>query len=195
MKEWELTRNHPNIWFCSIAFALFAFMQIGCTRTELPAISNGLAVNSFPTREPPVEPTPPENWNDAQNVVNGIRIGSSYAELKQNFGKPLSERRSGENDCGSAKTVVAYKGIKFTLDDDGVTNHIVLIEITSSEWEMTPGVSVGMTLEQIRTKMGREGKYREDEAETLGYADGDGYLTFQFTGGKVAKITRELNLC
>lgn len=60
---------------------------------------------------------------------------------------------------------------------------------------MTPGVKVGMNIEQIRTKMGRDGLHRKDEVETLGYADGDGNLTFQFTGGKVAKITRDLNLC
>lgn len=110
-------------------------MQIGCTRTELPAIANDLAVNSVPTPQSSVEQTPPENWNDAYNVVNGVRIGSSYAELKQHFGKPLSEKRRGENACGSAKTVATYKGIDFTLDDDGKSNIVVLIEIVSPEWE------------------------------------------------------------
>lgn len=96
----------------------------------------------------------------------------------------------------AAKTVAAYKGISFTLDDDNENNIVVLIEIVSPEWEMMPGVKTGMTLEQIRTKMGGDGIHRTDEeVESLGYADGDGYLTFQFAGGKVAKIIRELNLC
>ncbi|MGE3468033.1 MAG: hypothetical protein AB7J13_14015, partial [Pyrinomonadaceae bacterium] len=61
---------------------------------------------------------------------------------------------------------------------------------------MTPGVRTGMTLEQVRTKMGRNGMHKNDEeVESLVYADGDGYLSFQFAGGKVAKIIRELNMC
>ncbi len=81
------------------------------------------------------------------------------------------------------------------MDDNGESNLIVLIEITSSEWEMTPGVRVGMDIEQIRTIIESAGMHRIDEAETLIYADGNGYLTFQFAGGKVANITRDLNLC
>ncbi|MBK9162698.1 MAG: hypothetical protein IPM21_02050 [Acidobacteria bacterium] len=161
----------------------------------MPAAANDIAVNSVPTPQPSVEPTPSETWNDAYNFVNGVRIGTSYAELKQRFGKPLSEKRGGENACGYIKTVVTYKGIRFTLDDSGESNIVILIEITSPEWEMTPGVRVGMDLSQVRSKMGRVGLHKIDEVETLGYADGDGFLTFQFTGGKVAVITRELNLC
>lgn len=174
---------------------LAAVSLIGCDRQEMPAAANDIAVDSVPAPQPSVEPTPPENWNDAYNYVNGVRIDTSYAELKQRFGKPLSEKRRGDNACGYIKTVVTYKGIRFTLDDDGDSNKVILIEITSPEWEMTPGVKVGMDIAQIRNKMGRNGSHRMDEVETLGYVDGDGYLTFQFTGGKDAVITRELNLC
>ena len=183
-------------WLKVVALiGLAAVLLMGCARPEISAPSNDIAVNSVPTPQPSVEPTPPENWNDAYNFVNGVRIGTSYAELKQRFGKPLSEKRRGENACGYIKTVVTYNGIRFTLDDSRESNIVILIEITSPEWEMTPGVKVGMDIAQIRNKMGRNGSHRKDEVETLGYVDGDGYLTFQFTGGKVAVITRELNLC
>lgn len=176
----------------AVCLGLAAVSLLGCARPEITTAVNDIAISSAPLPES----TPTQDRNLINTEVNGIRQGSSYEDLKKNFGKPLSEKRGGENACGSDKTVVKYKGITFTLDNDGKRHFVVFIEITSPEWEMPPGVKVGMTLEQVRSKISREGKlYTEDEVETLGYADGDGYLTFQFTSGKVAKITRELNLC
>ena len=134
--------------------------------------------------------------NSVRNEVNGIAIGSSYGELVERFGKPRSEKKGGKNPCGSSKTVLRYYGIDFTTDDDGEQNIVVFIDITSPTWEIAPGIRTGFTIEEVRSKMGRNGIVTvEGGVEYLGYADGDGYLHFYLKNGRVTRITRELNMC
>lgn len=102
MKEWESTNSRLKVWFiCATFFALVAFLQIGCTRSEIPGTTlDDIPRNTVSSPNATTQPTPPKDWNDGYNFVNGIRIGSSYTELKQIFGKPVTEKRGGENACG-----------------------------------------------------------------------------------------------
>lgn len=175
---------------------LLSFASLTCTSSVKIDSSNELGVIAIPTPTASNQTNASEQiLNTVRNEVNGIGIGSSYKELTERFGKAFSEKKGGENPCGGTKTVLEYKGIAFTMDDSLESNIVVLIEIISPDWIIAPGVRTGMTLEQVRTKMGRDGMHKSDEVESLVYADGDGYLDFQLAGGTVAKITRELNLC
>ena len=181
-----------GIW---ILVFLLSFASLTCTAPTKIDSSNDLVIASTPTLLNQNNAAD-QHLNTIQNEVNGIGIGASYKDLTERFGRPHSEKKGGKNPCGGSKTVLRYQGIAFTVDDDGENNIVVVIEVTSPTWEMVPGVRTGMTLEQIRTKMGRNGMHKNDEeVESLVYADGDGYLDFQFGGGKVVKITRELNMC
>lgn len=197
--RWEEVGFVPA-WKMLLSWLLLLLFGLpGCTvSSEITAgTSNDRGVVA--TSTPPVssQPDPSDQLrNTVRNEVNGIGIGSTYKELTKQFGKAVSEKKGGENPCGSRKTVLQYKGIAFTMDDDGENNFVVLIEITSPNWEIVPGIRTGFTVEQVRSKMGRNGMLTIDEGvEWLGYGDGDGYLRFYLKDGKVTKITRELNMC
>lgn len=59
---------------------------------------------------------------------------------------------------------------------------------------MVPGIRTGMQLDEALRLMKRDGRMSENSSELV-YADGDGYLTLFLKDGKIARITRNLNLC
>ncbi len=148
---------------------------------------------------PPSVPRNPrqESLNTFRNEVNGIAIGSTYEDVRAQFGGARSIKKGGTNPCGGKKSVLHYSGISFTMDrDESGRSIVVLIEITSPSWEIAPGIRPGFTVEEVRTKMGQaDDLIMEDSAGTLWYADGDGYLTFVFKKGKLVRILRDLNQC
>ncbi|MGD9590405.1 MAG: hypothetical protein AB7Q37_15570 [Pyrinomonadaceae bacterium] len=172
----------------------------GCSNGTQHAVSLDEKPSSNAKPTPPVaqaETTPDENLNTFKNEVNGIAIGSTYDELIGKFGKPEATKKGGTNPCGGEKTVISYKGIVFHLDKiESDRAIVVLIEITSPEWVIAPGVSTGLDLSAVRAKMERLGRLEiENGSKKLIYGDGDGWLEFYFDNEKLVKIRRDLNQC
>ncbi len=132
--------------------------------------------------------------NTVRNEVNGIAIGDREVELLEKFGKPKTKKTEGKNPCGDVKTVWGYDGIIFTLDGKRDESIIVEIEIVSPQWKIAPGINVGDGIEDVHSKMKGQGLFN-DEDNSLSYGDGDGFIAFHLTDGKVSKIIRTLNMC
>jgi len=195
-KENDIIRRMTPLYGIWVLAFLLSYASLSCTAPTKIDSSNTLGIIATPAPTIPNQNTASDQvLNTVRNEVNGMGIGSSYKELTERFGKPHSKKIGGNNPCGSNKSVLQYNGIAFTMDDDGENNIVVVIEIISPNWELVPGVRTGMPLEQVRAVMGRNGIHTIKEVESLSYADGDGFLNFQFADGKVAKITRNLNMC
>ena len=129
--------------------------------------------------------------------VKGIGIGTSYQTALRQFGKPLSNRKSGTNPCGGTKQTLRYSGLTITLDEgEDRQNIIVLIEVTSPKWEVASGIGVGASLKDMRAKFGQSGELSKELGfNVLTYFDGDGTANFYFRNKKLVKVNRDLNLC
>jgi hypothetical protein len=185
---------------CLLLFSIYLFANYSFSPLVEAQISSGQGPSPTPT--PAITAAAPadtasQDWNTVRNEVNGIAIADSGEKVIKRFGKPLSVKKHGTNPCGGNKTVLHFPGIKFTLDEEEGEGKIVVgIEISSSKWEIAPGVRIGFTLEEVRAKMGRLGTLsRENGTDVLSYGDGDGYLTYTFRNEKLVKIMRNLNMC
>ncbi len=129
--------------------------------------------------------------------IKGVGIGASYQEVLRQLGKPLSNRKGGTNPCGGTKQVLRYSGLTITLDEgEDRQNIVVLIEVTSSKWEIASGISVGASSEDVQAKFGQpDDTTTESGLEVLRYFDGDGAVDFYFRNKKLVKVNRDLNLC
>ncbi len=130
--------------------------------------------------------------------VKSVGNGTSYQTVLRQLGKPLSSRKGGTNPCGGTKLVLRYSGLKITLDDAGDTKefNVVLIEVTSPKWQVASGISIGVSLEDVRAKFGQPDEMsKKSGLKLLAYLDGDGAVTFYFRNRKLVKVTRGLNLC
>jgi hypothetical protein len=130
--------------------------------------------------------------------VNGINVGASQEEVLSKFGKPLSTTKRGENPCGNLKLTIHYPGVKIVLDDDGdgKTFTVVAIEVTSTKWEVAPGVRVGADSDTVRVRIGEASEPRkEGNVAEWPYSIPDGYAYLYFRNEKLVKAVWELNLC
>jgi len=174
--------------------------SIGCSYESHSAILTGEKQSGSTVSTPPAletEKATDEHWNTVRNDVSGIAIGSTFTEVVGQFGRPNLIKKGGTNPCGGNKSIFRYSGIVFTLDEDeSKRNIVVVIEITSPKWKIAPGIRTGFTVAEVRAKMGRLGNMvNEKRSELLEYGDGDGYINFYFTDGKLVKIVRDLNQC
>ena len=129
--------------------------------------------------------------------IKGVAIGTSYQTVLRQLGKPLSNRKGGTNPCGGTKQVLRYSGLTITFDEgEDKENIVVLIEVSSSKWEVASGISVGASSEEVQAKFGQPDDTKSESGlEVLSYFDGDGAVDFYFRNKKLVKVTRDLNLC
>lgn len=129
--------------------------------------------------------------------IKDVGIGTPYKNVLRQLGKPLSDKKGGENPCGGAKRILRYSGLKITLDEsENKQNIVVLIEVTSARWELSTRIKVGATLNNVQNKFNESGELtKESGFDVLTYLDGDGAVTFYFRNKKLVKIIRDLNLC
>ncbi len=186
--------------YCFLLFSICFFTNFGFSPLAEEPIISAQVISPTPT--PTITASAPpdlvdQRWNSVRNEVNGIGIADSYEEVIKAFGKPISVKRGGTNPCGENRTVLRFRGIEFTLDEEKAKSNIVVgIKISAAKWEIAPGVRVDFTIEEVRAKMGRLGSLsREKGTDVLSYGDGDGYLIYTFRKGKLVEILRDLNMC
>ena len=138
--------------------------------------------------------------------VQGIGLGSSYSLVLRQFGRSLSSKREKIVDeyevCGPPYTSLhlRYKGVAIELRGDLRWRNfkVVSMEVTSSQFLIAPGIKIGMTEKEIRSKLGNPFQERNESGfHILNYAtkgnDGGGGL--HFVAGRLVKVQWEYTLC
>jgi hypothetical protein len=131
--------------------------------------------------------------------VKGVDIGATTADVVSKLGNPKSSQKRGENPCGGAKLSYLYDGLLVDFDPDYNDEHfeVVAVEVTSQNWEIAPGILIGVSVKDVLTKFGRPAFFPEAETETstLGYWITDGGADFYFRDDRLVKVRWEENLC
>ena len=138
--------------------------------------------------------------------VKGVGLGSSEAQVLRHFGPPISSKRERIVDehevCGPPYTllVLRYNGAVIELHGDlrGRNFAVVSIEITSPKFLVAPGIRIGMTEQEARSKLGAPlqvataSGFRNLYYVTKGN-DGGGRLYIR--DGRLVKIYWQYTLC
>ena len=138
--------------------------------------------------------------------VQGIGLGSSYALVLRQFGRPLANKREKIVDehevCGPSYTSLhlSYEGTVIELRGDlrGRNFKVVSMEVTSPELLIAPGIKIGMNEKEVRSKLGVPFQERSESGfHILNYATkgNDGGAGFHFVGGRLLKVEWQYTLC
>jgi hypothetical protein len=140
----------------------------------------------------------------AKMVFNGIKVGSTYAQVVKVLGKPKVDGPATDEGCiGAQEKMVEYDGVKFYMMNgdsrDGKTFEVKIFTVTSSKYTVS-GIRVGDDENAVRIKLGR--KYVEaedpDVAGNTSWSyefDAPGFTTISFANGKVASISSMWLIC
>src|SRR5262245_2446894 len=138
--------------------------------------------------------------------VQGVGLGSSQAAVLRQLGRPLSTKREKIVDkyevCGPPYTslLLYYQGGVIELRGDLSWHNfeVVSIEITSPQFLIAPGIRIGMSEKEIRSKLGTPFQERDESgAHILNFATkgNDGGSGFYFVSGRLVKVHWEYTLC
>lgn len=138
--------------------------------------------------------------------VRSVGLGSSYAVVSHQLGQPLSSKREKMMDeeevCGPSYTRLElnYKGVMVELNGDlqGRDFKVVAMEVTSPQLLIAPGVKIGMTENDVRSKLGDPWRERnESGANILDYTTkgNDGGAALYFVSGRLVKVQWSYTAC
>jgi len=134
--------------------------------------------------------------------VNGLALGSTYAQTIKTFGKPVRDITSRKIDecIGSRTRTLTYPGLKVELVE-GERNAFTVFafEVTSTKWSFS-GIKIGEPAEQIQRRFGTSGRTveREKTGQTWFYEMTDespGGTNFYFRNGKLIKVNTGYEMC
>lgn len=137
--------------------------------------------------------------------VKDVALGSTYAVVLRQLGRPVSSKREKmlDDTCGPPSTSLrlSYKGAVVELRGDlaGRNFEVVSMEVTSSSLLITPGIKIGMTEEDARSKLGgapwrvmNESGFRILDYVTQG---NDGGARLYFRDRRLVKVHWNYTLC
>jgi hypothetical protein len=137
--------------------------------------------------------------------VKGVALGSSYAVVLGRLGRPVSSKREKilDDTCDSPHTSLwlSYKDAVVELRGDlaGRNFYVVSMEVTSPRLLITPGIKIGMTEADARSKLGGEPWRVMDESglRILDYVTkgNDGGARLYFRYGRLVKVHWNYTLC
>ena len=146
-----------------------------------------------------------ERLTEVDLRVKGVGLGSSYAQMLRQLGRPISSRREKIDDetCGPKHTLltVKYKGVVIELvgDPRGRDFKVVSFEITSPQLLMTPGIKLGMSELDARSKIGGEPWQVQNDSgfQILNYVTkgNDGGVSLYFRNDRLVKIQWAYTAC
>lgn len=129
--------------------------------------------------------------------VEGIKIGTSFADVVQKIGKPKSTLMDETFPCDDSKVLkVRYSGLTLRLIEGLKENEYIVgeIKITSEKWSVA-GIKIGNTINEVKEKFGESEIEKGEGFDIIGYANLDGYSYFYFRGARLVEIMWELNTC
>ena len=136
--------------------------------------------------------------------VHRVGLGSSYALVLRRFGDPLSSKREKilSEDCGPPYTSLElkYNGALIVLMGDlrGRNFEVVSMEVTSPQLHISPGIKIGITEREARSKLGSPWQERnESGSHILNYVTkgNEGGAALHFVSGRLAKVQWNYTLC
>lgn len=139
--------------------------------------------------------------------VKGVGLGSSHAHVLRQLGKPISSKREKVIDefeaCGPSYTSLRlhYDGAVLELNGDlkGQNFRVVDIEITSPKFLIAPGLRIGMTEAEARSKLGGTPWQETTDAgfRVLSYVTkgNDGGAGLYFRNGRLVKVLWNYTAC
>ncbi len=129
---------------------------------------------------------PEKKWDPS---VQGVKLGSQYQEVISAFGKPQS-RKDREK-----KFILTYDGLIIEIDRANKGSlWVSSIEITSSKWEISPKIQVGMLKNDVEKILGTplHEEERQDGKVWVWWWHGspkfDSLFSVTFEKGKAVKI-------
>ena len=147
----------------------------------------------------------PERLTEVDLQVKGVGLGTPYAQMLRQFGGPISSRREKIDDetCSPPHTLLTlnYKGAVLELvgDPQGRDFKVVSLEVTSPQLLITPGIKIGMSEQDARSKLGGEPwRVRNDSGfRVLDYVTkgNDGGAGLYFRNGRLVKIQWAYTAC
>src|SRR5215217_8443707 len=138
--------------------------------------------------------------------VRGIGLGSSYDVVLRQLGPPISTKREKIVDeyevCGPSYTSLKlkYEGAVIELVGDLRWRNfkVVSMEVTSPQILIAPGIKIGMTEKEIRSKLGVPWQERNESCfHILDYITkgNDGGAGVHFVAGRLVKIDWQYTRC
>lgn len=149
----------------------------------------------------------PQPLTEVNFRVRGVGLGSPYAQVLRRFGRPPSTKRETilvETEiCGPSYTslVLRYHGALIELHGDlrGRNFEVVEIELTSSKFLITPGIRIGMTEKEVRSRIGGPPwqVLTESHSQILDYVTKEnlGGASLHFRNGRLVKVHWKYTLC
>jgi hypothetical protein len=151
-----------------------------------------------------VSSTAQQKADPAKMSFNGLKVGSTYAQVVKALGKPKVDGPATDEGCiGAQEKMVEYDGVKFYMmngdSKDGKTFEVKIFTVTSSKYTVS-GIRVGDDENAVRIKLGRKYVEAEDpdvEGNTAwSYEfDAPGFTTISFAKGKVVSISSMWLIC
>jgi len=133
--------------------------------------------------------------------VNGVGLGSKYAEVVRKLGKPTREiiNRKMDECIGSRIRTLSYPGLKIELDDPGTGYEVYFLEITSAKWQAS-GATIGDTTTAVQKRFGTHGRTIENPKTNPQWlysmpGDNPGGSYFYFRGRKLIKMQSGYEMC
>lgn len=139
--------------------------------------------------------------------VRGVGLGSLHALVSRQLGQPVSSKREKMVDefevCGPSYTRLElnYKGAVIELSGDlqGRNFYVVGMEVTSPQLLISPGIKIGMSENDVRSKLGGLPSQERNESgfHILDYVTkgNDGGAAFYFASGRLVKVQWQYTAC
>ena len=148
----------------------------------------------------------PETFTEVDFRVKGVGLGSTYAVVLRQLGRPVSSKREKMDGdfgvCGPAyiSLKLRYHGVEIELSGDlkGRNFYVIAMEVTSPKFLIAPGVKIGMTEEETRAKLGAPFQERTDSGvRILNYVTkgNDGAAGLYFRDGRLVKVQWDYLMC
>ena len=148
----------------------------------------------------------PQPATEVDFRVKSVGLGNSYAQVVRRLGRPISSRREKIPDdfgvCGGAYTSLRlrYPGVEIELMGDlrGRDFQVISMEVTSPNILIAPGIRIGMTEAETRSKIGpplqerTESGFRIQNYITKGNEGGAGLY---IRDGRLVKVQWDYTMC
>ena len=152
---------------------------------------------------PPQDPQP---FAQIDFRVKGVGLGSSHALVLRRLGRPISSKREKIPDhygiCGGSYTSLRlrYQGVEIELMGDlrGRDFQVMSMEVTSSKFLIAPGLRIGMTEEEMRSKIGAPFQEKTESGfRILNYVtkDNEGGAGLYIRDGRLVKVQWDYVMC
>ena len=150
---------------------------------------------------------PQPQYTEVDLRIKSVGLGTSHALVLRHLGRPAASKRERildpEEVCGPSYTllVLRYEGAVIELNGDlnGRNFEVVSIEVTSPKFLIAPGIKIGMTEEQARSKIdGPPAEVRTDSgSRILIYVTKEnlGGASLYFRKGRLVKVGWGYTMC